>query len=211
MNSWPVSAKLTKVYNVPYTDGIPRVEWKKRSYCLRHQAAVLTAICPYPDRHILLALTDMTRFSRIAFIYYIKFFPKAQTLIFKHLHKAIKPPIIIHHAVADLSLALLFVGLVFLFLDDHLALGKIDNDHSSFSQCAGDEIGGFMQAVLLLATLFLRHAFVDIGEINVAARFLPALGALGANFIELFVVVAIAFEPAVVVEAKETLPTLSVS
>jgi len=97
----------------------------------------------------------MTHLGRIAFVYYMQFFPKAQTLVLKHLHKAVETPIIIYQAVAYLPLALLFGGLVLLFLDDHLPLGKIANDHSPSSQCASDEMGGFMQTVLLFPTLFL--------------------------------------------------------
>ena len=76
----------------------------------------------------------MTHFGGIALINYIQFFPKALTLVFQHLHKAVKPPIIIHYTVADLPLALLFAGLALFLLDDHLPLGKIANDHSPFSQ-----------------------------------------------------------------------------
>src|SRR5712691_7520297 len=61
----------------------------------------------------------------------MQFFPKTQTLVGKHLHKAIKTPIIIHHAIADVSLALLFGSLFFCFLDDHLPLGEIADHHSA--------------------------------------------------------------------------------
>ncbi len=37
-------------------------------------------------------------------------------------------PVIIHHAVADAPLVLLFGGLVLLLFDDHLPLGKIAYD-----------------------------------------------------------------------------------
>ena len=47
---------------------------------------------------------DIARPGRVAFVYYIQFFPKAQTLILKHLREATKTPIIIYHAVAQLSL-----------------------------------------------------------------------------------------------------------
>ena len=35
---------------------------------IHHQAAVLTAICAYPEWHVLLALADMAHPGRIAFI-----------------------------------------------------------------------------------------------------------------------------------------------
>src|SRR5437879_6595744 len=99
----------------------------------------------------------MTRLGGIAFAYDKQFFPKAQTLVTQHLHKAIEPPIIIHYAVTYLSLAPFFGSLFLLLFDDHLPLGKIANDHGPFSQCASDEMRGFMQTVVLLPALFLRH------------------------------------------------------
>src|SRR6516225_1274080 len=81
---------------------------------VHHQAAVLTAIRPLPQRHVLLVLADMTRPGRIAFINTMEFFPKAQALIFKQLHKAVEPPIIVHKTVADLPLATFFGDLVLL-------------------------------------------------------------------------------------------------
>ena len=134
----------------------------------------------------------MAHFSCIAFTYDMQFFPNVQTLVFQHLHKAIKTPIIIHHAVTDLSLALFLVGLVLLFLDDHLPLGKIANDHSPFSQCASDEMGGFMQTVSLLAPLLLCHPLVDTREMEIAAGLLLAFVPFRANLVKLFVVPAIA-------------------
>ena len=76
----------------------------------------------------------MARPGGIAFADDMQFFPKAQTLVGKHLHKAVETPIIIHHAVAYLPLAPFLGGLTLLLLDDHLPLGKIANDHSPFSQ-----------------------------------------------------------------------------
>ena len=129
---------------------------------IHHQAAVRTAIRAEPQRHVFHTLADMTRLGGTAFADDIQFFPKAQTLVVKHLHKAVETPIIIHHAVADLPLAPLFVGLALLLLDDHLPLGKIANDHGPFSQSARDEMGGFMQTVPLFAPLLqlpaCRHA-----------------------------------------------------
>ena len=105
----------------------------------------------------MLALADMTHSCRIAFTYYMQFFPKAQTLVAKHLHKAVQPPVIIHYAVAYLPLSPVFGGLTLLLLDDHLPLGKIANDHSPFSQCASDEMGGFVQTVLLFMVLLRQR------------------------------------------------------
>src|SRR6266567_3308282 len=136
----------------------------------------------------------MTRLGRIALIDAMQFFPKAQTLVFQHLHKAVEVPIIIYHAVAYAPLALLFGGLALVFLDDHLPLGKIANDYSPFSQCASDEVRGFMQTVLLFTTFLFSNPLVDLGEVKVPTRFLLALVPLGANLVELLVVVAIAFE-----------------
>src|SRR5947209_4994787 len=143
----------------------------------------------------------MTHFGRIAFINAMQFFPKAQTLVVKHLHKAIETPIIIDHTVTYLSLALFLGGLVLLFLDDHLPLGKIADHHSPFSQSVCDQMGGFMQTVLLFAPLLLGNALIDSSEINIAAGFLLALVPFRANLIQLFVVVAVALEAADVVEA----------
>jgi hypothetical protein len=47
---------------------------------VHHQAAVRTAIRPYPQRHVFLTLADMARPGGIAFIDEMQFFPKAQTL-----------------------------------------------------------------------------------------------------------------------------------
>src|SRR5260370_23600454 len=116
---------------------------------VHHQAAVLTAIRPYPERHVLLALTHMAHPGGIALIFYEEFFPKAQTLVDKHLHKAVKTPILIYHAVAQLPFPPLFGSFMLLFLDDHLPLGKIADHHCPFSQCVTDEMGGFVQTVSL--------------------------------------------------------------
>ncbi len=138
----------------------------------------------------------------MTFVYYKQFFPKTQTLVGKHLHKAVETPIIVHHAVAYLPFPPLFAGLMLLFLNDHLPLGKIANDHSPFSQCASDEVRGFMQTVSLFAALLLRNPFIDLGEMDVSTGFLLALVALGANLVELLVVGAVALEAADVVETS---------
>src|SRR5579859_2501266 len=81
---------------------------------VHHQAAVLTAIRAYPERHVFFVLTDMTCFGGSAFADNIQFFPKAQTLVLQHLHKAVETPIIVHQTVAYLSLAPFFGGLALL-------------------------------------------------------------------------------------------------
>jgi hypothetical protein len=120
---------------------------------IHHQAAVLTAIRSFPQRHGLLVLTAMTHLGGTAFINDMQFFPVQQTLIFKHPHKAVETPIIIHHAVAYTPLGSFPGRLLLLLLDDHLPLGKIANDHSPFSQSVSDEMGGFVQTVALFVTL----------------------------------------------------------
>ena len=96
---------------------------------IHHQAAVLigTAIRPHPQRHVLFVLADMTHLRRIAFINHRQFFPVEQTLIFKHLYKAVETPIIIHRAIAETPLLALLGRLLLLlvFLPDYLPLGKI--------------------------------------------------------------------------------------
>jgi len=92
----------------------------------------------------------------------MQFFPKAQTLILKRLHKAIESPIIIHHAVTYASLVPLFAGLVFFPGDDHLPLGKIADHHSLFNQSVCDEMGGFVHTFSLLVMLAFRHTLVDL-------------------------------------------------
>src|SRR5260221_10213164 len=58
---------------------------------IHHHAAVLmlTAIRPLPQWHVLLVLAGMAHPGCIAFVYDIQCFPKAQTLVFEHLHKAV--------------------------------------------------------------------------------------------------------------------------
>ena len=120
---------------------------------VHHQVTVLAAICPFPKRHCLHMFAGVARFGRIAFTNNIQFFPKAQTLVGKHLHKAIKTPIIIYHSIANAPLVPLFGDLLVFFLDDHLPLGEITDHHSSFSQLVCDEVGGFVQTVLLFVPL----------------------------------------------------------
>src|SRR5260370_22815588 len=146
-------------------------------------------------------LTDMARLGRIAFVNNMQLFPKAQTLIFEHLHKAVEPPIIVDHTIADAPFVPLLPGLMLLLFDDHLPLGKIADHHSPFSQSVRDEMGGFMQTVLLFTTLLLRNPLVHLGEMDVAAGFLLALVSFGANLIELLVVPPIPLEPTDMVEA----------
>jgi hypothetical protein len=171
---------------------------------VHHQATVLvgTAIRPLPQRHVPLVLAHMTHLGGIALTYYMQFFPKAHTLVRKHVHKAIKPPTIIHHAVAHAALLALFGGLLLVFLDDHLPLGKIANHHSSFSQSVCDEMRSFMQRVALFVAFAFRDAAIHLGEMDVAARLLLTAVALGTKLVELSVVPAVALEPADVVEAS---------
>ncbi len=125
-----------------------------------------------------------------------------QTLVPKHLHKAVEPPIIIDHAVTNAPLVSLLPGLMLFFRNDHLPLGKIADHHSPFSQSVRDEMGGFMQTVLLFAPLAFCNPLVDVGEMDVPAGFLLALVPFGADFVQLFIVPAIALEPANMVEAS---------
>src|SRR5260221_11013089 len=64
---------------------------------VHHQATVLmlATIRPLPQWHVLLVLAGMAHLGRIALVYYRKCFPKAQTLVFEHLHKAVESPVII--------------------------------------------------------------------------------------------------------------------
>src|SRR6266702_848803 len=165
---------------------------------IHHQAAVLilTAIRPFPQGHVVHMLTPVAGLGRIVFINDIQFFPNMQALIHKHLHKAVQPPVIVHHAVAKLPLPPLFEGLVLLLLDDHLPLGKIADHDSPFSQLVCDEMGGFMQTVSLFTALLLRNTFVDFGEVNISAGFLFTLVPLRADLVELLVVPTVALEPA---------------
>ncbi len=132
-----------------------------------HQATVRTAIHPFPEGHVLLPLASTTHPGRITLIYDREFFPKAQTLVDKHLHKAVEPPVIIYHAIANLPLAPVFGGFVFLLLDDHLPLGKIADHHSPVSQSVRDEMGGFMQTVLLFLSFALSLRPPESGEVGV--------------------------------------------
>jgi hypothetical protein len=143
----------------------------------------------------------MTHLGSIAFTYYMQFFPNTQALVFEHLHKTVETPIIVDHPIANLPFPLLFRGLLFLLVHDHLPLGKITDDHSSFSQSVRDKRGGFVQTVVLFAAFAFGDALVHVREINVTSRLLLTSISLRADFVQLFVVPAIALEPANVVEA----------
>src|SRR5215469_17328150 len=82
------------------------------------------------------------------------------------------------------------------------AMCVIANHHSPFSQSVRDKMGGFMQTVVLLATLLLCYPLVHVGEMKVAAGLLLAFVPFGANLVQLLVIVAVALEPADVVEAR---------
>src|SRR5438874_10664 len=111
----------SRVWRKPRNEPLVDVE-RAVLVAIHHQATVLilAAIRSFPQRHVLLLFAGVTRPGGIALINYREFFPKTQTLVFEHLHKAVESPVIIDHAVADLPLALLFGGLVLLLLDDHL-------------------------------------------------------------------------------------------
>src|SRR5581483_7341790 len=74
---------------------------------IQHQSTVRTAIRAFPQRHGLLISTVATGLAGITFADAIQCFPSTQTLIRKHLHKAVEAPIVIDHAVTDLAFALL--------------------------------------------------------------------------------------------------------
>ena len=114
-------------------------------YSLLYVFKHIDSLAHQVHRRLPTTCADVTCLGCIAFAYYRECFPKAQTLVFEHLHKAIETPIIIHQAVADTSLVPLSGGLLFLFRNDHLPLGKIADDHSPFNQSVRDEMGGFVQ------------------------------------------------------------------
>ena len=171
-------------------------------YSLLYVFKHIDSLAHQVHRRLPTTCADVTCLGCIAFAYYRECFPKAQTLVFEHLHKAIETPIIIHQAVADTSLVPIFGDLMLLLLDDHLPLGKIANDNSPLSQSVRDEMGGFVQTVTLLAALLLSNPLVDSREMEIPAGFLLAAVAFGAEFVELLVVPAIALESADVVEAS---------
>ena len=59
---------------------------------VHHQATVLvgTAIRPFPQGHVLLVFAHMTHLGGIALADDREFFPKAHTLILKHVDKAVE-------------------------------------------------------------------------------------------------------------------------
>src|SRR5256884_9300086 len=118
-----------------------------------------------------------------------------QTLVGKHLHKAVEPPIIIYHTVTDAPLVPLFGGLLSFFLNDHLPLGKIADYHSPFSQLVCDEMRSFMQPVSLFVRLAFGDPLVHLGEMDVPACFLLAAVTLGRTLVKLFVVLSVAIDP----------------
>src|SRR5207249_6073280 len=61
-----------------------------------------------------------------------KNFPKADKLVYHHLHIAIQFPIVVHTAIADLPLPSPFGGFLLLLLDDDLRLGNISHPHIPF-------------------------------------------------------------------------------
>src|SRR5712692_9578139 len=132
----------------------------------------------------------------------MQFFPKAHTLVLKHLHKAVETPIIVHHAITHAPLVALFGGLfLMVLLHDHLPLGEIANDNSSFSQFASDEMRSFMQTVAVFVAFAFRHPLVHLGEMDVPTGLLLTAVSFGAKLVQLLVVPTVALEPADVVKA----------
>jgi hypothetical protein len=77
---------------------------------IHHQPTVRTPIRPLTKRHVLLAFAGVAHFGGTGFINHVQVFPKAYELVREHLYKAIEPPIVVHQAIPDLSLAPLFGG-----------------------------------------------------------------------------------------------------
>jgi hypothetical protein len=192
----------SRVWRKPRNEPLVDVE-RAVLVAIHHQAAVLVlaAIRPLPQRHVLLVFAGMTHPGSIALINYREFFPKTQTLVCKHLHKAVETPVIVDHAVPYAPLVSLFAGLALSLLDDHLPLGKIADHHSPFSQSVRDEMGGFVQTVALFAALAFGHPLVHTREMDVAAGVLLAAVSLRADFVQLCVVPAVVPKAADVVEA----------
>ena len=82
----------------------------------------------------------------------------------------------------------------YMFFGDHLPLGKITHDHGSLNQCVSNEMGCFMQTVLLLVAFLLRDALIDFAEVDISARLLLTPGTLRPEFIQLLVVPLMTFE-----------------
>ena len=120
---------------------------------IHHQATVQALIRSLVEWHLLHLFTTMTHFGRITFINNLQFFPIQQTLVCKHLYKSVETPVVVDQAITYLTLSLLLRGLALLFLPDHLLLGKISDDNSPFNQFASDEMGRFVQTILLLVAL----------------------------------------------------------
>ncbi len=93
----------------------------------------------------------------------MEFFPVEHAFVRQHLHEAVESPII-----EDSSIEI-FVALLVL-LCDHLPLRKITDHNGSLNRFVRDEMGCFVQTVLLFITLVLRHAFVDLTQVLIAAR-----------------------------------------
>ncbi len=82
------TALLRSVWRKPRNEPLVDVD-RAVLVTVHHQAAVRTAIRSHPERHVLLVFADMAHPGRIAFVYNVQFFPKTQTLVGKHLYKAI--------------------------------------------------------------------------------------------------------------------------
>jgi hypothetical protein len=94
---------------------------------IHHQATVPTAIRALPQRHGLLVPTPTAGLARMAFILDFQHFPSEETFVGEHLHKAIQPPIVVHHPMEGFEMLAMLFG-------DHLPPRSISDHHSAFNQ-----------------------------------------------------------------------------
>jgi hypothetical protein len=111
-----------------------------------HQATGFTAIRSLVEWHGLLLPTATTGLTRIAFIYPDQIFPSQRTLVGEHLDKGVHSPIVVDRPMHRFLVCLMR-------FHDHLPLGKITDDNSSFNQFVCDEMRGLMQTVTLFVAL----------------------------------------------------------
>jgi hypothetical protein len=95
-----------------------------------------------------------------------------------------------------MQLSALLRVLVLMGFHDHLPLGKIANHHGAFNQPVSDEMRGFVQTVTLFSAFTLRHALVDLAEVNMPPRTFLAAVALRSYLVKLVVVPVVALEAA---------------
>jgi hypothetical protein len=62
----------------------------------------------------------------------------------------------------------------FMLARSHLPLGKITHDDGSLNQCVGNEMGRFVQTVVLFVALLLGNTLVHLTQEEISARFLLA-------------------------------------